>query len=293
MVKLWDFELSPVAEFDVRNLRSPSQSPRIRSVDVSPDGARILVGTQGSEIYEMNTVDGSNMNKDALVQAHFKGQLWGLAVHPNPTNDPELEEFITVGDDSRVRKWDLRTMKLKKLLAMDSPARAVAYKPDGTEICVGLGAGSGKANNRDGAFVIFQPSKDPLKDLAIVHEDRESQEWVRTICYSPDGRRLAIGCEDNQIYIYDTKENWSRTCVLNYHSAPVAALDFTEVGKTGGPGGGVGGWREEWGGGGEWGVGRGEEGGGLGQRCFTVVGRCEVARIPKMTPHSFAPSNTP
>ena len=38
MVKLWDFELSPVAEFDVRNLRSPSQSPRIRSVDVSPDG---------------------------------------------------------------------------------------------------------------------------------------------------------------------------------------------------------------------------------------------------------------
>lgn len=111
---------------------------------------------------------------------------------------------------------------------MDSPARAVAYKPDGTEICVGLGAGTGKANNRDGAFVIFQPSKDPTKDLAVVHEDRESQEWVRTICYSPDGRRMAIGCEDNQIYVYDTKENWSRTCVLNYHSAPITALDFTE-----------------------------------------------------------------
>ena len=215
MIKLWDYELSPVAEFDVRALKI-SVNPRVRAIDVSTEGTKILVGTQGSEIFEIHATDGSNVHDKALVQAHFKGQLWGLAMHPT---EPE---FATVGDDSTLRVWDMTNLCVKDVKEMDSPARAITYRPDGEHIVVGLGAGIAKGNKRDGGFVAFQ-----AKDLAVVYEGRDTQEWVRELVFSPDNRRLALASEDNQIYLYDAKDNYSRQAVLNPHAAPVTALDFS------------------------------------------------------------------
>ena len=39
------------------------------------------------------------------MKGHFNGELWGLAVHPMK------DEFITVGEDFMLYKWDIKARK--------------------------------------------------------------------------------------------------------------------------------------------------------------------------------------
>jgi len=215
LVKLWTRDLGPVSDFDIRACR-PCLYPRVRAVDVSPDEKKLLVGTQGGEIFEVDMVDGSSLHAQGpLVQSHFKGQLLGLAVHPT---EPF---FATVGDDATLRIWSIDSMKVAMAKELDSPGRAVAFSNDGKMLAVGLGRGSAKAT-RDGAYMVFQAS-----DLSIMHEGRDSQEWVRELCFSPDDRRLACATQDNKVFLYDTADGFARAAVISAHMAPLTALDWS------------------------------------------------------------------
>jgi len=214
-VKLWTRDLGPLSDFDVRGCK-PCLYPRIRSVDVSPDEKRLLVGSQAGEIFEMSIIDGKSCHaKGPLVQSHFKGNVMGLACHPA---EPF---FATVGDDATLRLWSLDDMAVRQAKELDSASRAVAFSPDGLLIAVGLGKGGAKAT-RDGAYLIFQAG-----DLSIMHEGRDSQEWVRDLSFSPDGRKLACACQDNKIFIYDTTDGFARSAVISAHQAPVTAMDWS------------------------------------------------------------------
>ena len=133
-VRLWALpSIEPGAVFDVGGLGS--FNPRIKSLSWSSDGARILVGTMGSEIYEISAGDGSNCHSGPIIQGHCKHELWGLAM--NPTKP----EYCTVGDDHSVRLWDIKTKALLKMVMLDDTmARCCSYSPDGQVIVIGLGA---------------------------------------------------------------------------------------------------------------------------------------------------------
>ena len=131
MVKLWSMELGPVSEFDIRNCQ-PCLYPRVRSVDVSPDGKMLLLGSQAGEIFEMDIVDGKSVHESGpLVQSHFRGQLRGLATHPSE------KEFATIGDDNTLRIWSLVDMRVRVTKELDSPGRSLAYSHDGRLLAAG------------------------------------------------------------------------------------------------------------------------------------------------------------
>jgi WD40 repeat protein/Ca2+-binding EF-hand superfamily protein len=217
MVRLWTTSLECTVEVDMAVLGA--FNPCVRSVCWNPDSNKILIGTRGSEIFEVSASDGSNLHgTGALLQGHCAYELWGLAVHPiNP-------EYCTVGDDKTVRVWDIATRKLLRMAKLDTYARSCAYSPDGTKLAVGLGgtiAGRGK-QKFDGKFVILHPD-----DLELIHEARDSKKWIQELKFSSDGNTLAVGSRDNKIYLYDVGNGFAIKATISKHNSFISHLDFS------------------------------------------------------------------
>ena len=220
LVKLWRWaedELENTHTFDVRDLKCCLIN-KIRSVDVDEAGGKLLVGTQGSEILEMSIVDGSNINGSGpLIKGHHKGEVRGLSVHPTKP------EFVTVGDDGVLCLWDAKTYREIKYIKMDTGGRAVAFDVEGGQIAVGLGKpDTKKAGKKDGTFFIFQSD-----NLSQVHEGRDSNEAIMEIKFSPDGKTLAVGSYDTNVYLYNAKDGYSKRAVIKCAASWVTHLDFT------------------------------------------------------------------
>ena len=200
----------------------------VRSVSPSEDLSKLVIGTQSSSIYEVKVgEEGAESTSTLLSSGHSKGELWGLAVHPSK------KEYCTVGDDAILRVWDVETKKLRSsapaVLNLKSKARAVSYSPDGTKIAVGIGAPSGRRDKKDkneGSFRIFNEA-----DLTLLHETRDSKQFISEIRFSPDGKTLAVGSHDNSVYLYNVLQHFKRKAKFNKHNSYITHLDFTSDSK--------------------------------------------------------------
>lgn len=182
------------------------------------DRSAILVGTKGSEIYEISKDSGRIIR---LSAAHCADHVWGIAPHPT---DPDI--IATTGDDHTVRVWTLRDHAQLAMVHVETMARCCAWSPDGSMLAVGLGGRVGKGRHRkDGAFVILD-----AEDLSVIHEGQDSRDWIRDVKFSPDGKLLALGSEDTKIYLYDVGEGSTRSftlrCKCERHNSYITHLDF-------------------------------------------------------------------
>jgi WD40 repeat protein len=132
-IRMWTNKLEPGATFDISGF---GNSPSVRSVCCSTDGRTVLVGTKGGSVHEISAIDGSDMRGGPLASGHSTGQLRSIVTHPSK------QEFLTVGDDMRLRIWCILTHTLLKIANFDAEVRASAYSPLGDSICVGLGKSS-------------------------------------------------------------------------------------------------------------------------------------------------------
>ena len=88
----------------------------------------MLIGTRGSEIYEIKSED----DYTCLLQGHYDGELWGLAV--NPTNS----QYVTCGGDKTIRIWDAtKNTMLKGTDPFKKDLRALDWANDGSFIIAG------------------------------------------------------------------------------------------------------------------------------------------------------------
>jgi len=56
---------------------------------------------------------------------------------------------------------------------------------------------------------------------------KEPDEWCEVIKYSPCGTYLAVGSHDNNIYVYNVKNNYSLYTKLNKHNSFVTSIDWS------------------------------------------------------------------
>ena len=67
-------------------------------------GAKVLAGTRGSEIVELE-----GKNGQVLIRGHYDEELWGMCVH----NKSPI--FFTCGDEGMIASWDLKNHKQIKV----------------------------------------------------------------------------------------------------------------------------------------------------------------------------------
>ncbi|KAL4103022.1 hypothetical protein PRIC1_006759 [Phytophthora ramorum] len=244
-VRVWSRRLEPGAQFDLVALGS--SAPRVRSLVASPDGgAKLLIATASAEIFEIASSDGANLHFGPVVCGHSAFQLHGLAVHPL------RRECCSVGDDRTVRVWDLSAHRQLRIAALDAPARACTYSPDGSSIAVGQGAEDEDEEtpavtitdpdllewrrrqqpklvnlNKQGAFAVLNEAS-----LAIKFEAKDSKRPIRTMRFSGDGLTLAVGSSDNCIYSYHT-EDWASKgkCRARDAGVVISTFDFSTTGE--------------------------------------------------------------
>merc|ERR1740139_1561763 len=115
--------------FDINDF---SRCSEVKSLCLSHDTTKILVGTAASEIYEISAADGADIHGGAILKGHYGVQIHGLAVHPL------RQEYCTAGDDKSVRIFDIPSKKNIKIIYLSGIPHSLAYSPDGEFIVVGM-----------------------------------------------------------------------------------------------------------------------------------------------------------
>jgi microtubule-associated protein-like 6 len=264
-------KLSKVTEFcitgfsvGVENISSHAgKPPPIRSVCLSSDYRRVLVGTQTCEILEFELksgasffdeskilIDSTDILPSNVVIGHWKDELWGLAIRPCIDDSGQEKEYCTVGDDGFLRIWNVKEHRQIRCLDMGIGARSCAFSPDGQLLAVGFGSGGGagagsggkrskKGKVGQGWVRVYRVDNIPIHGAkenssypALLNEIKESKQMISDIKFSPDGSILAVGSRDNSIYLYSVAQQFKRRGKLSKHNSGINQFDFSSDGKS-------------------------------------------------------------
>ncbi|CAM9609602.1 unnamed protein product [Scytosiphon promiscuus] len=267
-VKLWSvIDLSPLATLDVMATPSVAGLRQVRSVCLSSDGTKVLVGTLGSDILELATVekpkgeDGEDEGEEAIDEAeegeegaepkakrsgigrvlnggqplvcgHCKGEAKGVNGELNSVDvSPQGDQFVTGGDDGTVRVWSNGDKKVAKAFNIGSSALSVSYSPDASLIAVGL-AGGGVS--------VMKPSEEDVTTLQLEkHLDafpgakKAGGGGATCVRFSPNGATLSAGSWDGSVKAWSTAESdWEAVGSADkVISGSIIGMDFTTDGR--------------------------------------------------------------
>lgn len=157
--------------------------------------------------------------------------MWGLAVYPDAD---KARIYASVGDDSTLRLWDLRTRQLVHVRPLAGPSRCCAWSPDGTLLALGYGVGS-KGKDRlkvEGVLEVLEFDLSKLSDkgedpFTSKHVAKDAKEWIGEVRFSPDGKTLAAGSHDNNVYLYSVYQTFKRRAKFGKHTSYITHLDFS------------------------------------------------------------------
>ncbi len=235
------FDLSTLQEVGVIQL----------SIDTSDvwGGATFLSGTPlaiGNHLGFVALCDAEHLREVASFQAH-SGRIRSLTV------SPQGKTAATMGEDGKVRLWDLDPAPRLRAEREASGAFWMSFSPDGRTLAATLENGSIALWNastlndpvqfagHQGAAVgtAFTPDS---RLLATASWDGSAKVWdmathqlvttvqsqflgVNNVAFSPDGRRLAVGSQDGSIKFWDTLL-WQEVATIRAHSGEVWDIAF-------------------------------------------------------------------
>eukprot|EP00826_Nyctotherus_ovalis_P022811 TRINITY_DN17612_c0_g2_i2.p1 TRINITY_DN17612_c0_g2~~TRINITY_DN17612_c0_g2_i2.p1 ORF type:complete len:338 (+),score=76.19 TRINITY_DN17612_c0_g2_i2:141-1154(+) len=194
-----------------------SINPEIRALNLDRVGKNLLVGTIGSEIYELSIEPASKcvenwrflVRGNASLRKFRTTELRGIAIVPN------TRVFVTVSEDSKLRLWDLDQRIQLQVVNLESKARVVEVDETNQQLVIGFTNGTVQLVNRLNGMIEFSR--------------QEFETPVTVVRLSPDQSLLAAGSEGGIVKVY--KFPSMRSAMLLKHSSAVTNLDWATSSK--------------------------------------------------------------
>ena len=194
-VRIWDTRVQPAVNeidtvalhaFDRKTMRSVS------IVAVSPDGKLIASGDADSVICIW---DGDTGRHIQTVKGH-EGLILSMFFSANGQR-----LVSTSSGDGEVRVWDVKTNRQTHLFSgHDSWVRGASFSPDGLMIA------SASDDRSIRLWRLTDTNQDESSDITPVTNSRKLEGHkghVHCVAFSPDGRTLASGGNNNSLLLWD------------------------------------------------------------------------------------------
>jgi WD40 repeat protein/tRNA A-37 threonylcarbamoyl transferase component Bud32 len=189
----------------------------VRSVAFSPDGTILA---SASYDHTVKLWDAQSGQERASLKGHTDS-VYCVAFNPDG------KTLASGSQDGTVKLWDPRSGQERTTLRGHmGPVCAVAFSPDGNTFATG----SGKIGEQGKPL----PGEIKLWDVPSGRERttlRGHTSTVFSVCFSPDGKTLASGSDDETIKLWDAHSGQERA-TLKGHKGYVPCVMFSPDGKT-------------------------------------------------------------
>ncbi|KAG8793289.1 POC1 centriolar protein A [Ceratobasidium sp. 428] len=190
-------------------LRTISVSSETRSTAYSPDGRRIVSGSQDGKVRIWDAEIG-----DAVLDPLTGHSSEVLSV----AFSPDGHWIVSGSDDKTIRVWDAEAGRARgdPLRGHEGSVHSVAFSPNGCQIA---------SASTDKTVCTWDTETGQSILVLSGHSD-----WVWSVAFSPDGRRLVSGSSDYTLRIWDAETGASVLEPLLGHSGTVIAVAFSPDG---------------------------------------------------------------
>lgn len=178
-INIWDIDS------EENNLVLPGHTDGVNSVAVSPDGKKIVSGSNDSTIMVWDFESGRTI----LVLDEHEGRVGSVAI------SPDGKKIVSSSIDKTIKIWDIETGENIQTLISSHVVLAARVCPDNKTIVSG---GS--------AIRIWD-----LKTGKILKTLNHPDCIFRSIAISPDGSKIISGTWDNFVRIWDLKNGQGYT----------------------------------------------------------------------------------